>query len=265
MNSDLGEILVEIHNYRIQQQSLNNSVDLNNTNNNGDNTDIENTPGDENITLENIKTQEEIDTNYDRALKFLNKGIFCDFIVILIPTIIVGGMLLGFPWFKVSYNDKYGVEICTRNIQITKPTERYNKSIETQESIDARELTTRMMYACLLYSVLVFLDSLLLLPVYIYKKYKSIIFEVILYLLEWTFIIAILCTFKRFNFYPQSIHLKGCEGRNIQYSEVSLFMGFYFLVLRVVVFKTIRIALCIKCVFNANRLLRESNWKKKEF
>ncbi|KAK5581801.1 hypothetical protein RB653_003379 [Dictyostelium firmibasis] len=217
---------------------------------------MNNTDEIENNNNEKIISQIEIDREYKNQLRTLNKGSCCDFFFILVPSIIIGAIILGFPWFKVSYKDELGYEICSKNIYVTMPyiNIEYNKQLESEYINQQREKTVSFLCAGLVYSILVFIDSIFLLPVFYFKNKRSLIFEVVYYLLEFFFVISIITQYKQFLFFPQHYKVNGCVFRNNSMSKIELYVSFYVLSIRVMIIKSIRIILCFRCVIKAKKI-----------
>ncbi|KAN0050910.1 hypothetical protein ACTA71_004208 [Dictyostelium dimigraforme] len=224
------------------------------TTNNND--DIENNNTINNNENEKIKSQSEIDREYKKELRTLNKGSCCDFFFILVPSIILGAIILGFPWYKVSYTDELGYEICSKNIYVTTQyiNIEYNKQLESEYSNEQRQKTVSFLCAGLVYSILIFIDSLFLLPVFYFKNKRSLMLEVLYYLLEFFFVISIITQYKQFLFFPQHYKVNGCVFRNNSMSKNELYVSFYVLSIRVMIIKSIRLILCIRCICKARKI-----------
>ncbi|KAM9954138.1 hypothetical protein ACTFIR_009270 [Dictyostelium discoideum] len=226
-----------------------NLLTINNSNNNDD---IENN----NNNNEKLKSQSEIDREYNKQLRTLNKGSCCDFFFLLVPSIILGAIILGFPWFKVSYKDELGYEICSKNIYVTTPYINidYNKELESDYNNEHREKTVSFLCAGLVYSILIFIDSIFLLPVFYFKNKKSLILEIIYYLMEFFLVISIITQYKQFLFFPQHYKVNGCVFRNNSMSNNELYVSFYVLSIRVMIIKSIRLILCFRCISKAKKI-----------
>ncbi|KAN0021486.1 hypothetical protein ACTFIU_010086 [Dictyostelium citrinum] len=204
--------------------------------------------------VEDPKKMNSTNFHYDLELKKLkiNYLIFV-FIFYVMISIFFGGMMLGLPWFKTSFYDSKGNEVCEKDIHLgdEKPPLQKTDQIYWEEYQKGYKVLT----VSLVSNILLFLDVLMVIPVVLFKSYYSMIPELIYYFLDWSLLIVILSTYKSYYLIPFSFAVAGCTTR----SSFENFLGpaFFFAISRLAALKLIRIIVSFYFIYKSNFLLKK--------
>ncbi|KAN0050911.1 hypothetical protein ACTA71_004209 [Dictyostelium dimigraforme] len=204
--------------------------------------------------VEDPKKMNPTNYHYDLELKKLKTNYFIFvFIFYVLVSIFFGGMMLGLPWFKTSFYDPKGNEVCEKDIHLgdQKPPLQKTDQVYWEEYQKGYKVLT----VSLVSNILLFLDVLMVIPVVLFKSYYSMIPEIIYYCLDWSLMIVILSTYKSYYLIPLSFAVTGCSSR----SSFENFLGpaVFFAISRLAALKLIRIIVSFYYIYKSNFLLKK--------